>query len=178
MPDVESLTRQLSNLEIRVDNNNTKVELKLEQLVHLMQVVASLQEKQSHSEEHISDLKTAIKDLGDKFERSTDRIHQRFDSYDDKDQKDIDAFFEKNREMDGKINKTNAEIEKWTNRGIGLWAGVSALMVIAQSVGGYFLSEFKTEYEKTKAQITTISTRQNDLENDITRISTTVRQSK
>jgi len=173
--EIDHVTKQIVNLENRLDSNNQKVEQKLDQLVHLMQVVASLQERQHSTDNHISEMKSQLKATIDKFEKSVERLHDRFDKNDDRLDKDLAAHFDKARELNEKINQTNNTIDKWTNRGIGLWAGMSALVVIIQTVGGFFLNDFIDKSKAQDSRMEQLQKRQNDFEVDMSRIQSAIR---
>jgi len=169
------LSHKIDTIETRLEGHVSKIEQRLDQLVHLMQAVASLQEKESRNADSVTELKKSMKESIDKFDKSVERIHARFDKIDDEQEKDLDAMFEKSLALEEKIGTVNEKVAKWMNRGIGLWIGISGLVVILQTVGGMVLSSFKDEYSTTKAQIVEMAKRQNELENDLSRINNSIR---
>ena len=162
-------------LEIRLENYVSKIDQRLDQIVTLMQAVAALQEKEARNSDAIKELKDGIKESVDKFEKTVDRIHVRLAHIIEEQEREKDALFDQIRSANSKTSEVNEKVDKWVNRGIGLWSGISIFVVVVQSVGGYMLSEFKKEFDQQKVQITEVTKRQNDLENDISRINSTVR---
>ena len=169
------ILHKIDSLEARVDSHISKIEQRLDQLVHLMQAVATLQEKESRNADSVIDMKKSVKESMDKFDKSVERIHTRLDKIDDDSEKDMGAMFEKNRSLEKSIAIVDEKVAKWMNRGIGIWIGISVLVVVLQTIGGFVLSSFKDEYITTKTQIVEMVKRQNELENDVSRINTTVR---
>lgn len=169
------MLHKINNIESRLESHVTKIEQKLDQLVVLMQSVSALQEKESRNAAAIVEAKENLKDSIDRFDKSVERIHIRLDKIDDESEKDMNLMFTQVRTLDEKINSVDEKTNKWMNRGIGLWIGVSGLVVVLQAAGGFILSSFKDEYNSTKTQMAEIIKRQNELDQDIARIANTIR---
>lgn len=172
----EFLIKKIDSIETRLESHVSKIEQRLDQIVHIMQAVAALQEKESRNSDSIKELKEMLKVSVDKFDRSVTRIHERLDAFDDIHDNHDTKYAAKFQTLDEKINKTSEEVSKWMNRGIGIWLAISAVVIIIQSIGGFVLSSFKDDYQATKTQISEMTRRQNEIEQDITRLRNTINQ--
>jgi DNA repair exonuclease SbcCD ATPase subunit len=172
----EYLLRKIDSIETRLEGHVSKIEQRLDQIVHLMQAVAALQEKESRNADAIKEVKVQLKESVDSFNKTVSRVHERLDKLDEIAEKEHGVIEGKQKELDVKILAVDEKVSKWMNRGIGIWIGISALVVVLQTIGGIVLSSFKDEYNTTKTQMTEIGKRQNELEQDINRINNNIRQ--
>jgi predicted nucleic acid-binding Zn-ribbon protein len=170
------LLKKIDSIETRLEGHVTKIEQRLDQIVHLMQAVAQLQEKESRNAESIKDVKLTLKESVDKFDRTISRIHDRLDKIDSDNEKERSDFTGSSVELGKEIKSVEVKVDKWMNRGIGLWIGISALVIVLQTIGGLVLTSFKDDYSSVKTQQNELSKRQNELEQDIGRVGNNVRQ--
>ena len=169
------LLKKIDQIETRLEGHVVKIEQRLDQMVSLMQAVTSLQEKETRNADSIKDVKTTLKESLDKFDKTIGRIHDRLDKLDDISDMEGKEIISKTSALSTNIKEVDDKVSKWMNRGIGLWIGVSALVVVLQTGGALVLNSFKDEYLSTKSQIIEISKRQNEIEQDITRINSNIR---
>lgn len=170
----EFLLKKIDSIETRLEAHVSKIEQRLDQIVHIMQAVASLQEKESRNSDSIKESKEALKISVDKFDKSVSRIHERLDSFDVIHNDHTNKFQAKFDTLDTKIQTTSEEVSKWMNRGIGIWLSISAVIIILQSIGGFVLSSFKDDYQATKTQLSDMTRRQHEIEQDIARLRSAV----
>jgi uncharacterized phage infection (PIP) family protein YhgE len=153
----EYLLKKIDSIEQRFESHVTKIEQRLDQIVNLMQTVASLQEKESRNSENIKDLKNDLKETVDKFDRTVNRIHERLDRYDQDNNREQDQVAQqiniKFNTLSDKISAVDSKVDKWMNRGIGIWIGVSALVMVLQTIGALFISSMRDEYQLAKTQV-------------------------
>lgn len=169
------ILQKIDSIETRLESHVSKIEQRLDQIVNLMQAVATLQEKESRNAETIREIKVSLKDSIDKFDKTVTRVHERLDRHDElanADQKEAEL---KLKALDLKIGDVDKKVSQWINRGIGIWLAMSFLVVIVQTLGGFFINSFKDEYAASKTQIIEVQKRQNEIEQDLSRISNTVR---
>lgn len=169
------LLSKIESIESRLDGHVVKIEQKLDQIVHIMQAVASLQEKESRNADSIKELKSTLKESVEKFDKTISRIHSRLDELETIAKTDKDTQAAKCSLSDAKIVAVDEKVSKWMNRGIGLWIGISALVIVLQTGGALFINSITNEYQATKTQMADIGKRQNEIEQDIVRINSTMR---
>ena len=151
------LYKKIESIEHRLESHVTKIEQRLDQLVHIMGAVASLQERETRNADSIKELRNSLKDSFDKFDRAVERIHGRLDSINKSMDTDLMKHSEYRTDLDTKINTVNNEVSKWRERGFGLWVGVSLLVLTLQILGGYIIKSTADDYKVTKNQVVEIS---------------------
>jgi DNA repair exonuclease SbcCD ATPase subunit len=175
-PESTYIYNKIESIESRLEGHVSKIEQRLDQLVHIMQAVAALQEKETRNADSIRELKVQLKESVDAFTKTVTRIHDRLDNMEAAQLREHHILEERDAELERNVKSVDDKIDKWINRAAGLWMGLSAIIIILQGIGGVFLSSFKEEYQITKVQINDISKRQTELEQDHGRLSNTVRQ--
>jgi peptidoglycan hydrolase CwlO-like protein len=170
------LIRKIDSIESKLDSYVVKIEQKLDQIVHIMQAVASLQEKESRNADSIRELKTDMKETVEKFNQTVVRIHERLDKLDELFDQERDHLAGKSALLDGKINQVDEKVSKWMNRGIGIWLAASLFIVILQSVGGLIIRNTMDDFHQLKAQNQTLEKRINETDNNVTTIWNDVRR--
>lgn len=164
------LYKKIDSIEHRLESHVTKIEQRLDQLVHIMGAVASLQERETRNADAIKDIRLSIKDSFERFEKAIERLHGRLDSINKSIDQEAISRADTERTLDVQIKSVSGEVSKWRDRGIGLWLGLSLLVFVLQGFGGYMLKSVNEEYLITKAQIVEISKRQVELSHDVSKI--------
>ncbi len=164
------LYKKIDAIEHRLETHVSKIEQRLDQLVHILNTVASLQEREVRNAESIKELKQNIKETLEKGEKVVSKLHDRIDEINKSIDIDADHQIKIIQTVEEHINKVNDEVVKWRERGVGLWVGITALIFCIQIMGGYILKSFDDNYKATNAQVLNISNRQLDLEQELLKI--------
>lgn len=168
------LYKKIESIESRLESHVTKIEQRLDQLVNIMGAVATLQERETRNADSIREIKGSIKDSFDKFERAIERIHERLDNINKNMDNNILLVSEAKGALETEITRVDSEISKWKDRGIGLWLGITALIVCLQVLGGYILQSTIEDYRANKIRVEEISRKQIEMENQISKLNSSV----
>jgi DNA repair exonuclease SbcCD ATPase subunit len=168
------LFKKIESIESRLESHVTKIEQRLDQLVNIMGAVATLQERETRNADSIREIKGSIKDSFDKFERAIERIHDRLDTINKNMDSNILAVSESKNILETEIKRVDSEVSKWKDRGVGLWLGISALIICLQILGGYILQSTVEDYKQTKARVEEINKKEIELENTLGKINATL----
>lgn len=158
---------KIDSIEARLESHVTKIEQRLDQLVHIMSAVASLQERESRNAESIKEVKNTLKESFERFEKAIDRLHLRLDDINKAVDAEAVACDTKEKNLDGKIKVVSSEVSKWKDRAFGLWLGLSFLVFISQGYVGMAFKSFSEEYSNTKTQVVEITRKQTELSNTL-----------
>jgi chromosome segregation ATPase len=164
------LYKKIDSIEHRLESHVTKIEQRLDQLVHIMSAVAALQERESRNADGIREVKTTLKESFERFQKALERIHRRLDELHSEQEKEIDACVTRDKELSTKVNEVQSEVSKWRDRGVGLWLGLSLLVFIIQGYGGMVLSSYMEEYKATKVAIVEMSKKQLETSKEVERL--------
>lgn len=154
------LYKKIDSIEHRLESHVTKIEQRLDQLVHIMGAVASLQERETRNADSIKEIKSSLRDSFDKFEKAVERIHGRLDMINQSMDADVSTQASSSKQLEQKIEGVSNEVVKWRERAVGLWVGIGFLVVVVQVLGGFVLNSFNEEYKVTKSQVVEISKKQ------------------
>ena len=168
------LYKKIDSIEHRLESHVTKIEQRLDQLVHIMGAVAALQERETRNADAIKDIRSSIKESFERFEKAVERLHGRLDSINKSIDHEASIRVDTERNLEVQIKTVNGELSKWRDRGIGLWLGLSLLVFVVQGFGGFMLKSVNEEYLVTKAQIVEVSKRQVELSHDISKLNAQV----
>jgi Na+-transporting methylmalonyl-CoA/oxaloacetate decarboxylase gamma subunit len=164
------LYKKIDSIEHRLESHVTKIEQRLDQLVHIMSAVAALQERESRNADGIKEVKSTLKESFETFQKALERIHKRLDELHDEQEKEIDACVVRDKELNIKVSNVQTEVAKWRDRGVGLWLGLSLLVFVIQGYGGMVLSSYMEEYKATKIAIVEISKKQLETSQEVERL--------
>lgn len=166
------LYKKIDSIEQRLENHVTKIEQRLDQLVSIMSAVATLQERETRNADAIKDIKMSIKDSFEKFDKAVERIHGRLDMINKSMDNDINTYVDASKDLEHQIKDVEAEVAKWKERGVGLWLGISALIVCIQIMGGYILKSVTEEYKVTKGIVLDLTEAQKKTEQELIKLNT------
>ena len=173
------IANRVESLEGRFDENISKINGRLDQIVDLMTKVTQLQEREIRNADHINELKVGLKESNISVRDWNQRIHERLDYQQDQ-IKDCRSESDKHilqseEKLYTKISTvatnhqtTREEFQKWFNRGIGAWIVASFLLVILQSMGAYIISGIIDANKETLKRLETIESRALSNERTIT----------
>lgn len=156
------LYKKIESIETRLESHVTKIEQRLDQLVHIMGAVAALQERETRNADNIKEVKSTLKESFERFEKAIDRLHHRLDDMDKSIDAETDECSVRNKSLKDKIDVVSSEVSKWKDRAFGLWLGLSFLVFISQGYGSLMLKSFSDEYNNTKAHVAEISKKQQE----------------
>ena len=164
------LYKKIDSIETRLESHVTKIEQRLDQLVHIMSAVAALQERETRNADGIKEVKTTLKDSFDSFQKAIERIHIRLDEVHEEQEKESDNCLTRDKEVSTKVRSVETELAKWRDRGIGLWLGLSLLVFVIQGYGSMVLNSYMEEYKVTKATVVELSRKQEIIYAEITSV--------
>lgn len=175
------LLKKVEGLEMRFENHISKIDTKLDQLFRILESVATIQEREQRNSDDIREVKQIMRDTLDKFDNTIRRIHDSLDKKDfarQEEQKDlnkkiltIESELESMIEVvDSKVIIVDKKVAAWLNRGVGLWTGLSILVLVFQVIGGFFVSSIRDDYKSIKSQVADINRKQIEVEYKIDRI--------
>lgn len=138
-----------------------KVENKLEQIAELTRTVAVLQQQTNQQTDQITEVRTQIRELSQKSDGATSRIHARLDemSTNIRDKLDLHSkeYELRVKNIENKSDTTEKELKQWLNRGIGAWAIVGIFAAIVQ-VGFYrWIDNIEKDRSKLETVVNTTS---------------------
>jgi tetrahydromethanopterin S-methyltransferase subunit G len=154
------LYKKIDSIESRLESHVTKIEQRLDQLVHIMGAVAALQERETRNADNIKEVKSSLKDSFERFEKAIERLHSRLDDMDKAMDSEVEECSVKNKYLGSKIDGVSSEVSKWKDRAFGLWLGLSFLVFVSQGYGSLALKSFTDEYASTKTQVVEIHKKQ------------------
>ena len=164
------LYKKIDSIENRLETHVTKIEQRLDQLVHIMSAVAALQERETRNADSIKDVKINLKDSFDAFQKAIERIHTRLDEVQEEQELESSKCVVRDKEVSGKVRSVESELAKWRDRGIGLWLGLSLLVFIVQGYGGMVINSYMEEFKVTKSVVAEISRKQEIIYAEITSV--------
>lgn len=164
------LYKKIDSIETRLESHVTKIEQRLDQLVHIMSAVAALQERETRNADGIKEVKITLKDSFDSFQKAIERIHIRLDEVHEEQEKESDNCITRDKEVSTKVRSVETELAKWRDRGIGLWLGLSLLVFVIQGYGSMVLNSYMEEYKVTKATVVELSRKQEIIYAEITSV--------
>lgn len=136
-----------------------KVENKLEQIAELTRTVAVLQQQTNQQTDQITEIRTQIRELSQKSDGATARIHSRLDEMNGNIRDKLDLH-SKEHELRVKSVETRSdinekELKQWLNRGIGALA-ILGIVASTVQVGFYrWIDSIEKDRTKVEAQANT-----------------------
>lgn len=161
------LYKKIDSIEHRLESHVAKIEQRLDQLVTIMGSVATLQERETRNAGAIREIRLSIKESIDKFDKAIDRIHGRLDEVSKSVDAGMEIYSDNNKEIEKEIRRVDGEVSKWRERGLGLWVGISALIIALEVLGGIILTNVQEEYKVTKAQVINLAENQRKMEQEL-----------
>lgn len=168
------LYKKIDSIEHRLESHVTKIEQRLDQLVHLMSAVAQLQERESRNAEGIKEVKGTLKESFEVMQKAIERLHLRLDNIEDSQNEEVARCETRGSKVGSQVRTIEAEVAKWRDRGIGLWLGLSLLVFVIQGYGGMVLNSYIEDHKQTKVIITEVTRKQIELTQEISRLTSQV----
>jgi len=185
--DIGTLAEKVFNLEERFEDHASRLEGKLDQIVEIMQKVASLQERENSNSEKIKELYESRKELAAEHKHMNEVMNTRMERHVSDMNMCRDSIINTinltRDQMDVKVKETSIvatkareEVDKWLNRGIGAWVIISSCLVLLQVVAAYFIKEVKLQNAEITQVVRQLQTTDTQNQRDILYLSKTIQE--
>ena len=165
---IESLTTRFENAERHINDDIEQIEKRLQQLVELMKTVSTIQQQVATHQETLSDVRIAVR-------ANLEQLDELMEGFDSKyvnhfalvSRKIADVVGEQtatHKKLNERIGALEENLQKWNNRGIGMWAVFVLVIGLFQYIGMQYVSSIKTEKEVLQATVVKMTARLSDLE--------------
>ena len=165
---IESLTARFENAERHINDDIEQIEKRFHQLVELMKTVSTIQQQVATHQEILSDVRIAVR-------ANLEQLDELMEGFDSKyvnhfalvNRKIADVVGEQTtarKKLDERIGALEENLQKWNNRGIGMWAVFVLVIGLFQYIGMQYISSIETEKEVLQATVVKMTARLSDLE--------------